>query len=117
MQVTDIIHNMCVVDTDTVYYQSQNPDLCLETAKRDKKKNYLNTCLNKSRHSTPFVISVDGLLGVEAEETLKHIASCLAIKWNDLYSRICRYIKSRVAITHIRPSTAASGGTGFRPTK
>ena len=39
---------------------------------------------------------------VEAEATLKRIASRLAIKWKDPYSRTCGYMKSRVVNTLVR---------------
>ena len=54
-QGADRIHNMRVVNTDAVSYQSNTLKKCLETNKRKKKRKYLNTCLNKSRHFTPFV--------------------------------------------------------------
>ena len=38
-QGTDSIHDMHVVNTDAVSYQSQNPEKCLETSEQDKKKN------------------------------------------------------------------------------
>ena len=90
---------MCVVNTEAVSYQSKTPEKCLETVDREKKKKYLNACLNKRLHFTPFVALVDGINGVEAEATLKCIASRLTQKWKDLYSRTCRYMKSIVAIT------------------
>ena len=74
------------MNTDTVSYQSQTPEKFLETAECKKKRMYLNACLNWRRHFTPFVASVDGLLGVEAEATLKRIAIHLAQKWKELYS-------------------------------
>ena len=36
-----------------------------------KKRMYLEACLQQRCHSFPFVASMDGLLGVEATETLK----------------------------------------------
>ena len=36
-----------------------------------KKKIYLEACLQKRPHFSPFVASVDGLLGVEAKAILK----------------------------------------------
>ena len=59
-------------------------------------------CIKQLRHFTPFVASVDGVLSVETKATLKMIASCLATKWRQHYSRTCRYVKSRVAITLVR---------------
>ena len=63
---------------------------------------YLEACLQQHWHFSPFVASVDGLLGVEATATLKRIASRLATKWKQPYSKTCGYIKSRVAITLVR---------------
>ena len=40
------------------------PEKCIGTAKREKKKKYLNACLNERRPFTPFFASSDGLLGV-----------------------------------------------------
>ena len=86
------------MNTGAVYYQSKTSEKCLESTKREKNNNYLNACLNERRHFTPFFASVYGLLGVEAEATLKHIASRLAQKWKEPYSCTCRYVKSRVEI-------------------
>ena len=63
---------------------------------------YLEACLQKRRHFAPFVALVDGLLGVEAADTLKKIASRLATKLRQPYSKTCGYIKSRVAINLVR---------------
>ena len=63
---------------------------------------YLEACLQERRHFFPFVASVDGLLGVEATETIKRLASRLATKWKQSYSKTCEYVKSRIAITLVR---------------
>ena len=60
---------------------------------------YLEACLQQYRQLSPFVASVDRLLGVEATATLKRIFSCLATKWRQPYSKTCGYVKSRVSIT------------------
>ena len=80
-QGTDSIHDMCVVNNDAVSHQYKTPEKCLETADHENKKKYLNTCLHQHQHFTPFIASVDGLLGVEAEATLKHITGRLTQKW------------------------------------
>ena len=77
---TDSVHDMRVVNTDAKSYWERSIDKCLEEADRGKKKMYLEACLQQRRHFSPFVASVDGLLGVEATATLKSIASRLASK-------------------------------------
>ena len=81
MQGTDSIHNMRVVKNYATSYQSKTPNKFLKTAEKGKKKNYLNACIKQRRHFTPFIISVEGLLGFDAETTLKRITRRLEKKW------------------------------------
>ena len=81
MQGMDSINDMRVVNKDTHFYLSKTPKKFLETPNKEKKRNYLDTCLKQRWKFNPFVASVDGLLGVEAEVTLKRITICLATKW------------------------------------
>ena len=60
---------------------------------------YLEAWLQKRRHFSPSVISLDRLLGIEAEAMLKHLVRRLYFKWRQLYSRTCCYVRNRVAIT------------------
>ena len=83
MHGSDIIHNICVLNTDAVYYQSQTSKKCLETADHEKKKKHLHVCLNERRHFTPFVASADGLLGIEVEVTLERLSNRLTAKWKE----------------------------------
>ena len=62
-------------------------------ATKGKKKMYLEACLQQHRNLSPFITSVDGLLGVEATAILKSIASRLESKWKQPYSKTCGYVK------------------------
>ena len=101
-QGTDSVHDIRVMNTDSLSYVRRSPEKCLQEAERGKKKIYLEACLQQRRHFSPFVALVDGLLGVEATANLKRIASRLATKWGQPYSKTCGYVKSRVAITLVR---------------
>ena len=72
---------MRVVNTDAKSHMAKDPGKCLQEAERGKKWMYLEAFLQQRRHFSPFVASVDGLLGVEATATLKRLASRLATKW------------------------------------
>ena len=93
---------MRIVNTDAKSHSAKTPEKCLQEADQAKKKMYLEACLQQRRHFSPFVPSADGLLGVEATATLKRISSRLAKKWQQPYSRTCRYVKNRVAITLVQ---------------
>ena len=87
---TESSHDMRVVNTNAKYHSAKPPDNCLKVVERE------------NRHFSPFVASVDILMGVEVTATLKRIASRLEIKWRQPYSRACGYVKSRIAITLVR---------------
>ena len=99
---TDSVHGMHFVNTDAKSHLAKTPEKCLQEAERAKNKMYLEACLQQRRHFSPFVASIDGLMGVEETATLKGISSCLAKKWRKPYSRTCGYVNSRVAITLVR---------------
>ena len=62
----------------------------------------LEDCLGQRRHFSLFVVSVNGLFGVDAEVMMKHIGISLATKWNHPYYRTSGYITNRIAITLVR---------------
>ena len=63
---------MRVVNTDTLFHHNKYQDKCLQMAKKENnKKKYLDSRLHQHHHLSPFIVLVDGLLGVEAEATLK----------------------------------------------
>ena len=53
------------------------------------RKKYLPACIKERRSFTPFVDSVDGLIRVKVEATLKRLPSRLAKKWKEPYSHTC----------------------------
>jgi hypothetical protein len=60
----DCILAVCVTDTDAKSY-CKHPltKVLLEMQEKEKKRKYLENCLKQRRHFTPFIVSVDGLLG------------------------------------------------------
>ena len=72
---TDSVHGMRVMNTDAKSHLAKPREKCLQEKERAKKFMYLEVCLQQRIHFSPFVASVDGLLGAEATATLKRIAS------------------------------------------
>ena len=71
---------MYVVNTDALTHRTKDPEKCLHEADRGEKNMYMEACLQKHRHFSPFVALFDGLLGVEAMDILKRLSSRLATK-------------------------------------
>ena len=84
---------MSVMNTDALSHHNKSMEKCLRIVENGKKRKYLEACLRKHYHFLPFVVSMDGLLGVETEDTLKRISIRLATKWKQPYSRTCRLHK------------------------
>ena len=57
---------MQIVNLDTGSYLRQTSAKALATAKKNKKYNYLQPCLEHRRYFTPVVYSVDGIPDTEA---------------------------------------------------
>jgi len=131
---TDCILDIRVANTDAKSYRSKAPPQVLASHESSKKKRYLQPCLAQRRHFTPFVVSVDGLLGKEAQRVIQTLAGHLAHKSERPYSQVCAFIRARLSIaivraTHMclrgsripttqmsrRPLWEASGGLGLFP--
>ena len=50
----------------------------LERQEKEKKKKYLQPCLERRRHFTAFVTTTDGLMGKEAQKFIARLATLLA---------------------------------------
>ena len=98
----DCILDVRVTDTDSKSYINRTPFKVLESQEKEKKRKYLEACLENRRHFTPFVLSVDGLLGREAKTFAKRLAVKLAGKWQKPYSQVCGYVKARLSIAAVR---------------
>jgi hypothetical protein len=76
---------------------------CYSRVAREGEEENLEACLERRRHFTPFVCSVDaGLLGREAKTFAKRLAAKLASKWEKTYSQACGCINARLSIAIVR---------------
>ena len=114
---TDSVQKMCIVDTGAKSHSAKTPEKCLHEAEQTKNNIYLEACLQKHQHFSPFVASVNRLLGVEAIATMKRVASRLATMWRKPYSRTYVCVNSRVAITLVRATHWCIRGPGCRRKK
>ena len=96
---TESFHDMHVVNTYAKSHSMNTLEHFLQEAEREKKKVYLEACLQQFRHVSPFFASIGEMMGVEAAATLKRIPSRLTSKWRQPYSRTCGYVKIGIVIT------------------
>jgi hypothetical protein len=81
------------------------------TCIKEKKKKYLNACLDQQRSYVPFVVSTDGLLGREAKNLVKQIALRLTAKWEPPYSVIRGFVNARINLAILRATNLCIRGS------
>ena len=99
---TSCIIDVRVTDTDQPSYLSSTPAKIILKQEREKKKRYLESCLEQRRHFAPYVVDTYGLLGEEAKAFNKRIASKLADKWQSPYSATMGFVNARVSVAIVR---------------
>ena len=90
------------MNTGSLSHRNKSPEKFIYTAEKENKKKYLDSCLQKRCHFSPFVVLMDGLLVVEAESILKCIASRLATKFKQPYLQTYRYFNIKVCNPLVR---------------
>jgi hypothetical protein len=99
---TDCIVDVRVTDTDAKSYRHRDPEKVILTQEKEKKRKYLEACLEQRCHFTPFVCSTDGMLGREASTFAKRLSAKLASKWQRPYSQVCGYVNAQLSIAIVR---------------
>eukprot|EP00957_Ditylum_brightwellii_P000044 3243-Ditylum_brightwellii.AAC.1 len=78
---TDNIIDIRITNSDAKSYLNKTVAKHLLAKEKEKKDNYLPLCREQWKNFTPFVATVDGILGREAEMMCKQLAKQLALKW------------------------------------
>ena len=95
---TDCIIDVWVTDTDCKSQRSKDPMKVLKTHEKEKKKKYLESCLEQRHHFTPIVVLTNGLVGREAKTLLKKLSTLIAEKSGKSYSEVCGYVNACMSI-------------------
>ena len=120
---TDCVIDVRVTDSDSCSQRHMDVPKVLLKHERAKKSQYLLPCLEQRRHFSPFVCSVDGVLGREATAVLRRLGRAIAPKWDMPFSKVMAYIKTQISLAILRaahhcirgsriPAKAMSIGTG-----
>ena len=96
---------MRITDTDAKSYQKKEPTEVLEQHEKETKDKYLQNCLEMWKDFTPMVYSVDGIVGQEAWNAEKRLATQLAGKWKREYLQMVYYVRVRMAIAMVQANS------------
>ena len=77
-------------------------DKLLDHWEGEKKDKHGNHCHKQQKHFSPFVLSVDGMLGKEALIVLTNLIRLMAKKLEEPLSHVCGWVNGRIIIAVAR---------------
>ena len=89
-------------NTDARSYLARSPRDVLCSAEGEKKRKYMQACQNRRATFTPLCVSVDGMLGSEAEFFVKRLSDFLAARWERPYSVVMGWVRARLSFAILR---------------
>ena len=100
-----------VVDTDAPSYREHAPAAVFDSGAVEKKRVYRLAVEYRRGNFTPFVQLIDGLLQREASHFIKHLSAGLAFKWEQPFSEVLAYVRSRHLLASIRSASLCLHGS------
>ena len=108
---TEALFDIRVVDTDAQSYCADTPHDVLSTANGEKKCKYLQACQDQWATFTPLCVSVDGILGSEAEFFVKRMSDILVAKWERSYSVVTGWVRAHFSFAILRAALLCVRGS------
>ena len=108
---TEALFDIRVIDTDARSYCTRSPKDVLGTAEGEKKHKYLQACQDRRATFTPLCVSVDGMLGSEAEFFVRRLGDFLAAKWERPYSVVMGWVRARLSFAILRATLLCVRGS------
>ena len=99
-----------VIDTDAQSYASRTVDAVLCSAEQEKKRKY-SAVEDRRASFTPFVVSVDGVLGHDAQHLMKRLCDQIAVKWEKSHSEVMGWVRARMAFAILRATNLCLRGS------
>ena len=103
-----------VVDTDTPSYSHRDVAAITSSAEEDNKRKYCDAAEVRHASFTPLVVSVDGVLGWEAECFIKLLAEKIAIKWKKSYPEVAGWIRARLSFAILMATKLSLRGSRIK---
>ena len=93
-----MLFDIRIVDTDAWSHRARSPHDVLGLAEVEKKRKYLKAYQDGRDTFTPLCVSVDGMLGSEAEFFVKRMSNFLAARWERPYSVVMGWVRACFSI-------------------
>ena len=97
-----------VVDTDAPSYCHRSVQAVIASAEEEK---YSKAVEARRGYFSPFVVSVDGVVGCEANCVLKRVAEVLSAKWSKPYSLVMNWVRASLSLSIYRATNLCLRGS------
>eukprot|EP00731_Ephydatia_muelleri_P004241 Em0002g417a len=92
----------------------KNTIVLLVKPKQEKKRKYSAAVEDRRASFTPFVVSVDGVLGHDAQHLMKRLCDQIAVKWEKSHSEVMGWVRARMAFAILRATNLCLRGSRAR---
>ena len=89
----------------------KNTIVLLVKPKQEKKRKYSAAVEDRRASFTPFVVSVDGVLGHDAQHLMKRLCDQIAVKWEKSHSEVMGWVRARMAFAILRATNLCLRGS------
>ena len=89
----------------------KNTIVLLVKPKQEKKRKYSAAVEDRRASFTPFVVSVDGVLGHNAQHLMKRLCDQIAVKWEKSHSEVMGWVRARMAFAILRATNLCLRGS------
>ena len=100
-----------VVDSDANSYLHRDVGAVLSSIEHTKKHKYSQAAETINASFTPFVVTADGALGLEAKTFIRHLAEKIAAIWHKSYSEVLGYVCARMLFAVLRATNLCIRGS------
>ena len=97
-----VFFDVRVCDPDAETYKTKPIDAVLRRHEKEKESKFKQACRERRIDFVPFVVSVDGVLGRQAFNAAKRLATALSKKWDRPYSETMNFVRVRLAVAMVR---------------
>ena len=94
-----------IINTNSPSYADKKTQTILNDAEKRKLEKYQEPCLQRRRHFTPLIYSVDGVPGKRTAEAEQRLANLISIKLTMSYSQSIFLVRSRMSMALCRCNT------------
>ena len=103
-----------IFNSDALSYANTPLQKLFESHRNEKKQQYCSAVEDRRGTFTPFVVTCDAILDIEAEHYVKRLSSILSEKWDKKCSVVISWVRAKIQISMLRSVSLCLRGSGTK---